>query len=330
MRPSTPSKKASKFFGESSVAILADRSMDAVAIQPSSSSSPSAQQSMKKRDKRKTERKQVQGQMVHFASQLRSPQGQAVSADQCASDELLSQLDAVRERPYTVKNVDQGKKHSPHIQHTTTSLTSTLYSFFSSSSSSLPSLYSSSNAQSSASTLVLATPATMHCPSYLLPSSDGFPCTRIDECKWSLLDETVSKYETQKKIMGRSRNGWKSRRITVNSQLDDDDMNMIEPQACLHSFKKADMDTKEMERMILTSGSFAAVVESSKEYGGGKWIIKVRGIVFEGVSRKTSSEIDDGRRDGEWLLQFAHFDRMQVWLKHLKVSGSRSQGAYIC
>lgn len=133
----------------------------------------------------------------------------------------------------------------------------------------------------------------------------------------------MNKYEAHKNVVGRKSRVWKLRRITVNSQLDDGEVNLVDPQACLHSFKGPDMDAMEQERMILTSSSFAAVVESSKEYRGGAWVIKVQGTVLgaKDDAKKTSAgSVAEGGGNGEWLLQFVQLERMQVWLRHLKVS----------
>jgi hypothetical protein len=319
MRPPTlPGGKISRFFGE---CITAD--------QPSSidehrqpSRSKSAQSLASHRGKPKlvrSKRHHLESQSAQIPPPILRPL--VIIAHQGAKSAPLSQfpLDAVKERSNLAT---EDVKPSPYQQQLTLPPRT---SSSSSSSLSLPSLYTSSIAQSSVSTLTTPHTASMRHSSSFIPAVNAFPCRRIDMCKWSLLDETVSKYEEHKNVVGRRCRVWKSRRVTVNSQLNDGDVNVVEPQACLHSFKGPDMHGKETERLILTGDSFAAVVESSKEYRGGAWVIKVKGTVLgakDDASKRGVTDASDGDRNGEWLLQFVQLERMQVWLKHLKVGAS--------
>lgn len=139
---------------------------------------------------------------------------------------------------------------------------------------------------------------------------EGFPCRRIDKCKWSLLDETVGKYEDHRGLRRKSKQ-FKSRRITLNNNQMDE-YESTELRACLHCFKRSDLDSVETERLLLTGNSFAAVAES------GKWVIKIQGDIMakeQSTSRKSITTC----QQGEWLLQFEQFERMQIWLRQLKV-----------
>jgi len=155
----------------------------------------------------------------------------------------------------------------------------------------------------------------------------SFPCRRIDKCTWSLLDETLCKYQTTKKTMGRKK-GWKSRRITLNSQLCNKDMGLIEPHVCLHGFKRSEPFAVEFERLIMNGSSIATVPESTKQYGRGIWLMKVSGNIINGEAYDNSKvsqgkEVGDHQR-GEWLLSFDNVERLQVWLKLLRVSWVRN------
>ena len=96
----------------------------------------------------------------------------------------------------------------------------------------------------------------------------------------------------------------------------------------LHTFKSADPSAIETERLTLDGNSFAAVTESNKEYGGGKWIIKVAGLhqCEQSSNSAARPSMKQHLQRSEWVIQFDSCDRLQVWLKLLKVSTKRHEG----
>lgn len=158
-------------------------------------------------------------------------------------------------------------------------------------------------------------------PSSNIQMVDSYPCQRDHLKANKILQATFGKYASKGGLSFSRGKDWKKRdfiltskaraTLDVKSQNKKTDVevsfNGSNPSVCLHVFKSD--GNLELERLTLNLLSYAAVSNLPKN-GGGKWILKLSGVVDE---KKLETSM-------EWLLGFNTMTEMMIWQNTLRVS----------